>query len=297
MIVLSHPGLKMCVSTQSRSHLILIQVSRFASHHPRCLDSRLFSIHVASHLNPDPYVCVSSPSMWRLTPIQDTKIASQFHISIPTTPSRIQDMCLTYTRVLFHLDPGSKILVSPPYMYCLNPILVHEITSQLPPDSVSTPSMSWYLYVTSIQVTSHLHPGLKMYVHLYQCPVSPPTRPFTKVAFHLNPCPDISAPSPISLYPRLKMCICTVSSVSRSLDSNLTSIHVTSQLQPGREFGVSSHSRSHVTSIQVTRIAHQLHPSPIPTFPCIKIGSLTQSRSHHTPIHFPRLTSHLNIRS
>ena len=91
--------------------------------------------------------------------------------------------------------------------------------------------------------------------------------------------------------------LCTVSSVSRSLDSNLTSIHVMSHLQPGPEFGVSPHSRSHVTSIQVTRIAHHLHPSPIPTFPCIKICSLTQSRSHRTPIHFLRLTSHLNLRS
>ena len=150
MIVLSHPSLRMCVSTQSKSHLILIQVSRFTSHHPRCFDSRLFSIHVASHLNPDPYVCISSPSMWRLTPIQDTKIASQLHISIPTTPSRIQDMCLTSTQVLFHLDLGSKILVSPPYMYCLNPIQVHVITSHLPPDSVS---------IHVLIFICHLNPG------------------------------------------------------------------------------------------------------------------------------------------
>ena len=182
LIVLSHPGLRMCVSTQSRSHLILIQVSRFASHHPRCLDSRLFSIHVASNLNPDPYVYVSSPSMWRLTPTQDTKIASQLHISIPTTPSRIQDMCLTSTQVLFHLDPGSKILVSPPYMYCLNPIQVHVITSHLPPDSVSThpcpdiymspqsrsrltSTQVWRCMYTSINALSHLQPGHSPRLH------------------------------------------------------------------------------------------------------------------------------------
>ena len=162
-IVLSHPGLKMCVSTKSRSHLILIQVSRFASHLPQVPWFHLLSIHVASYLNPDPYVCVFSPSMWRLTSIQAPKIASHFRISIPTTPSRIQDMCLISIQVLSHLDPGPKILVSPPYMCCLNPIQVHIVTSHLPPDSVSTPSRPWYSCVTSIQVTFYLRPDMKMY--------------------------------------------------------------------------------------------------------------------------------------
>ena len=233
--------------------------------------------------------------MWRLTPIQDTKVASQLHISIPTTPSRIQDMCLTSTQVLFHLDLGSKILVSPPYMYCLNPIQVHVITSHLPPDSVSTPSMSWYLYVTSIQVTSHLHPGLKMYVHLYQCPVSPPTRPFTKVAFHLNPCPDISAPSPISPYQRSSSqdvhmyCIICIqvtgkmqlsytqapsqthtgplhlhpgpaSPASRSKGSYIIAIPVPSHLHPNHiSYSVSSRG----VHLKSTNVQSQLHPKPL----------------------------------
>ena len=60
-----------------------------------------------------------------------------------------------------------------------------------------------------------------------------------------------------------------------------------------------------LTSIQVACHLHTGHenctpalqPSPIPAFPCIKICSLTQSRSHRTPIHFLGLTSHLNLGS
>ena len=221
--------------------------------------------------------------------------------------------------------------------------------SHLHPSSISPPTSSNHVRLTSILVPSHPHTGREMNItsihipsHLHQGPysyISLPSRSrFTSThvqtfASHLNPgnestlscswecisalrshykelqvskCMSSFHPIPVSLAPRSpNSCnlphLCTVSSVSRSLDSNLTSIHVTSHLQPGPEFGVSPHSRSHVTSIQVTRIAHQLHPSPIPTFPCIKICSLTQSRSHRTPsisrdwrlisIYAPRFTS------
>ena len=200
-----HPGLEICVSPP-----------------PRCLDSCILSIHVASHLNPYPYVCVSSPSMWRLTSIQAPKIASQLHISIPATPSRIQDMCLTSTQVLSHLDPGPKILVSPPYMYCLNPIQIHIVTSHLPPDSVSTPSRSWYSCVTSIQVTFHLHPGLKM----YGTPLSMPWLTSNQ-AIHQG----CFSPQPMFWY------------------LHLTTIQVTYHLHQNPEICISAPSRSYLKAI------------------------------------------------
>ena len=239
-IVLSHSGLKMCVSTPSRSHLIFIQVSRFASHlpqgalihasfHPcgfspqsRSLCLCLISIHVTSHLHPGPQNCISAPYKHPHNPIKDSRYMSHLH------PGPISS------------GSGSNDLISPPYLYCLNPIQVHIVTSLLPTNSVSTPSRSWYSCVTSIQVTSPLHPGLKMYcmVHIYQCPISPPTRPFTRVVFHLNPCPDICISPPSrwrftsikflkfasQLHPS------PISKPSRSQDVCLTSIQALSQI-------------------------------------------------------------------
>ena len=153
--------------------------------------------------------------------------------------------------------------------------------------------MSRHLHLTSIQGMNQLFP-------IHENCISALRSPYKDL--QVSQCTSSFHPIPVSPAPRSpNSCnlphLCTVLPVSRSLDSNLTSIHVPSHLQPGPEFGVSPHSRSYVTSIQVTRIAHQLHPSPIPTFPCTKICSLTQFRSHRTPIHFLRLTSHLNLGS
>ena len=211
-----------------------------------------------------------------------------------------------------HLHPST---ISPP-----------TSSNHVRPTSILVPSHPHTgrdMNIISIHIPSHLHQGPSSHISL------PFRSRFTSThvqtfASHLNPrnestlsCSALRSPSkdlqvwkctssfhaiPTSPAPRSpNSCnlphLCTVSSVSRSLDSNLTSIHVTSHLQPGPEFGVSPQSRSHVTSIQVTRIAPQLHPSLIPTFPCIKICSLTQSRSHRTAIHLLRLTFHLNLGS
>ena len=241
-IVLSHPGLKMCVSTQSRSHLILIQVSRFASHlpqvhwfmppfHPcgfspqsRSLCLCLISIHVTSHLNPGRQNC------------------------IPTTPSRIQDMCLTSIHALSHLDAGPKTLVSPPYMYCLNPIQVHIVTSHLPPDSVSTPSRSWYSCVTSIQVTSHLHPGLEM----YGTPLSMPCLT-SNHAIHQG----CGSPQPISWY------------------LHVTTIQVMYHLHQVPEICISAPSRSYLKAIQVSRCVSHIHSGPVSDLSELRNSCLT----------------------
>ena len=245
--------------------------------------------------------------MWRLSYIQFPKIASQLYIS---PPSKCRYSHLIPIQVAYHLQPALIMCGQPPFWFHLIPIQVEIwisppstsrltstkapiVTSHCHPGRVSPPPMSRHLHLTSIQGMNQLFPIHENCISALRSPYKDLQVSQWTSSFH---------PIPASPAPRSpKSCnlphLCTVSPVSRSLDSNLTSIHVPSHLHPGPEFGVSPHSRSHVTSIQVKKIAHQLHPSPIPTFPCIKICSLTQFRSHRTPIHFLRLTSHLNLGS
>ena len=215
---------------------------------PRSKDVCLNSIQVPPHLHPGLEICVSSSSMWRLTSMQAPKIASQLHISIPTTPSRIQDMCLTSIQVLSHLDPGPNNLLSPPYMYCLNPIQVHIVTSHLPPDSVSTPSRSWYSCVTSIKVTSHLHPGLKMYGTLLSMPCL-----ISNQAIHQG----CVSPQPMSWY------------------LHLTTIQVTYHLHQVSEICISAPSRSYLKAIQVSRCVSHIHSGPVSDLSKLQNSCLT----------------------
>ena len=143
-------------------------------------------------------------------------------------------MCLTSIQVLSHLDPGPKILVSPPYMYCLNPIQVHIVTSHLPSDSVSTPSKSRYSCVTSIQVTAHLHPGLKMYG-------TPLSMPLSSRNLHLSSIQVLSQSHP-------------------GLNMRLTSIQALSQIYPSYRTLVSPPSKYRLTSIQVPIFMSHLPP-------------------------------------
>ena len=161
-------------------------------------------------------------------------------------------MCLTSIQVLSHLDPGPTILVSPPYMYCLNPIQVHIVTSHLPPDSVSTPSRSRYSCVTSTQVTSHLHPGLK----LYGAPLSMPCLTSNQ-AIHQG-----------CISPHTHVLISAshhhpggVSPPSSSRNLHLSSIQVLSQSHPGLKMCVSHPFRPCLRFIQVTEFLSHLHLS------------------------------------
>ena len=63
-----------------------------------------------------------------------------------------------------------------------------------------------------------------------------------------------------------------------------TSIHVPKffMLQPGHDVGISHPSISCLTSIQVKRIAPQLHSSSTTTYPGLKMCVSTQSRPHRT---------------
>ena len=180
----------------------------------------LNSIQVLSYLNPDSNILASLPSMYHLTS----------------------------TRVLSHLDPGPTILVSPPYMYCLNPIQVHIVTSHLPPNSVSTPSRSWYSCVTSTQVRSHLHPGLKM----YGTPLSMPYLTSNQ-AIHQG----CVSPQPMSWY------------------LHLTTIQVTYHLHQVPEICISAPSRSYLKAIQVSRCVSHIHSGPVSDLTKLQNSCLT----------------------
>ena len=133
-IVLSYPDLKMCVSTQSRSHLIFIQVSRFASHHPlhispppRSEDVWYTFINALSHLQPG-----HSPRL-RFTSTHVLISASHHHPGDISPPSSFRNLHLSSIQVLSQSHPGLKMCVSHPFRPCLRFIQVTEFLSHLHP--------------------------------------------------------------------------------------------------------------------------------------------------------------------
>ena len=183
-----YPRLKMYISTQSRSHLNPIQVSRF-----------VFPLHPGSH------VYVSSLSQLNLTSIWVQIFTSRLHPGNISPAARSTNLHLssiqassqmhTCFKMCVHLHPGPLStgelhLSSIPVPY--HPIHVSRCASQLNPGPISTPprsrdlcllstqaprftfllcvswilpqSGSWYLHLTYIQLTSHLHPAQPNYI-------------------------------------------------------------------------------------------------------------------------------------
>ena len=111
-----------------------------------------------SHLNPGPYIC-----LWTTA-----------NTSIPVPPSCISDPPRHHLKPIqvsicaFNFQPGPaqwnsghKILVSPSSMNRLHRLHTSthiKVLAYLHPGRVSPQSRSWYLHLTSIPVTSHLHP-------------------------------------------------------------------------------------------------------------------------------------------
>ena len=119
-----HPRLKMCISTQSRSHLNPIQVSRFVSTlHPGC------QIHV------------SSLSQLNLTSIWVLIFTFHLHPGYISPPSRSTKLHLSSIQASSQTHTGFKMCVSPPSMSFLNWIQVPRFC------------------LNYFNVLSHLHPG------------------------------------------------------------------------------------------------------------------------------------------
>ena len=153
-----------------------------------------------------------------------------------------QDLCLTFIQILHHLYSSPKILVSPPSKHHLNykyshltftlatSIQVPIFTPHHNAGHVSPHFRSWYLHLTSIRVTSHLH----------SCPEN---------AAQLHP-------GPISNW------YWSASSPSKSC---LTCIQVKKFLYHRDPCTVSPPPKSHITFCQFTRCAAQVHQCPVST--------------------------------
>ena len=172
-----HPGPPNCILVPYKRHLKPTPVSWCVSPTSRSfLNWRIVSLLHPSPISPYSRlkICISTQSRSHLNPIQVSRFVSPIH-------------------------PGSQINVSSLSQLNLTSIWVLIFTSHLHPGNISPPSRSNKLHLSSIQASSQTHTSFKM------C-VSPPSRSFLnwRIVSQLHP-------SPISPYPRLKMCISTQS--------------------------------------------------------------------------------------
>ena len=180
-----------CVSTQIRSCLTLIPVSRFRSHfNPGSIstpssygDVHLTSIRAprkTSHLHPGPFNI--NPYLHLIS----IHVTSHIHLGPPNSiaaPSRSEDMHLNSIQVLCHLHH-----VFPPYTSTSTHVLIFAYRIHIGPKNCISPSCrSRKLHLMSIQVPPETHPGLSMCVllALRSCPTCIHV---PRILFHLHPC-------------------------------------------------------------------------------------------------------------
>ena len=308
------PGHEICIAPPKRFPLTCIQVAGFASQlHPcpislpyKSENLHLNSIHVLSlpHLHPG----ISSQSRSKYLHLTSIQVMSIVHPGLKmciTHPSRSCLTCIQIPISLSHLHPCTVSLLSRSEVSCLICILV---TSHLQPTHfhsshdicITAPSIS---YLTPIRV-SILAPEL----HPYHVSPPPKSHDLCLISIQVAPQPIVlhfsSSQGPSQPHPGLQMCVsppCPISLPFSFLWLHLPSIPIVSHLHPGHAIFISPPSRSGLISIQVARLAAQLHPCSIPPHPgrkiCIlppSISCLTPSRSldsHHT---FIQVRFHLN---
>ena len=263
-------------------------------------------------------MCVKLPS-WSCS----TKFRSQdsclAFIHEPS-PSRSITLHLSSIEVASQFNPGPHIHISPPYKHpCI-------LKSQLHPGHVSPQSRSWYLHLTSIPVTPHLHPcpekcssATPMSIsqthtgplHLHLGSASPASRSKGS-SYHRDPC--TVSPPPIShiTFCQFMRCAaqvhqCPVSTPSKAprfatltpSGSCLTSIQVVYHLHPGSDKfhlhlgSASPASRSKDSYIIAIHVSSHRNPGHIsPSFisqsvllKFIHVQSQPHPKSHFHPFH------------
>ena len=323
-----YPDLMMYVSTQTRPRLILIQVSRFASHlNPGSIstlssygDVRLTSIQFPSHLHPSPKIHASPTSRSCLThaPI----FASHIHLSDVSSPSRSWKFHLSSIQIQSQTHPGLEMCISIPSRSCTT-----CITSLLHTDHVSPQHMSWYLHPASIQVqkiTSQLHPSpISPYSGLMMCTSTQsrshlsPTQ-MSIFVFHLYPgnikpwsmlqdllSPPPPPPPPIYIQvtshinPGPNICIShpsrwclSLMCVTHPSRSCLTCIQIPISLSHLHPCTVSLPSRSEVSCLICIHVTSHLQPTHFHSSHDICITA--PSMSYLTPIHVSILAPELH---
>ena len=284
-----HPGPPNRILVPSKHHLKPIHVSRCVSHlHPGPFSTG--ELYLSSILVPYHHIHVS-------------RCASQLNPGPISTPSRSRDLSLLSTQA-----PRFT------FIHCLRCILPQ--------------SGSWYLHLTYIQVTSHLHPGppncilipsthhpkpiqvSRCVSHLHPGPFSTGELYLSSILvpyhhIHVSRCASQLNPGPISTPPRFRdlcllstqaprftfhLCLSWILLQSRSWYLHLAYIQVTSHLHPGPPNCILVPSKHHLKCIHVSRCVSHLHPGPLST------GELYLSSipvPYH-PIHVSRCASHLN---
>ena len=102
-----HPGLKMCIPSQSRSDLTHIHVSGICASPPyKHLDSCLQSINSTHHPNPGLFIFNSPPFIYCLISIVAHVFASHLHLWHDVRASRLL--------VAYHYHPCRENCISPP---------------------------------------------------------------------------------------------------------------------------------------------------------------------------------------
>ena len=137
--------------------------------------------------------------------------------------------------VVSQLNAGPYFCVSPPFLWCLTSIQVHKFASHLDPSTISNACKFQDVRLTSTQVPKiapQLHSGIIYNLQSLRC------------SSHLHS--D------------------HISAQSKSYDSLLNSIKVTSQLIPGLVDRISAHSRPNLNAFQVSGFVSHLHPGPVP---------------------------------
>ena len=149
-----HLGDESLFLTASKCHLTPIHSSTYPSHLNPCCVS-----HVVFHLPPGSFIRMSSPYSSHVISIQVPRFMLHSH------PDRISKP-IQVSRCAFHLNQSPDIRISSPcrsqHMH-LTSFQVPIVASHLHPSRISPPFRSLDPYLTSIQVPSHLHPGLEMH--------------------------------------------------------------------------------------------------------------------------------------
>ena len=239
--------------------------------------------------------------------IHVSRCASQLHPSPISTPSRSRDLC--------HLSTQASRFT---FLLCLSWILPQ--------------SGSWYLHLTYIQVTSHLHPGppncilvpskhhlkfiqvSRCVPHLHPGPLSTGELYLSSIPVPYHPilvsrCASQLNPSPISTRSRSRdlclfstqaprftflLCLSWILPQSGSWYLHLAYIQVTSHLHPGPPNGILVPFKHHLKPIQVSRYVPHLHPCPSSTGSRSQDSVLATSMYCLTSIQVHRFPSHLH---
>ena len=247
-----HPVPENCISALSRNHLKATQnvYTCFSPSSQSCIncrsqDSCLNAIHVLSDLWQYPYINI--PSSCCISPSSRCRYSHPISIQVANHLQPALIIC-GQPPFWFHLIPIQvEVWISPPSTSRLTSTKAPIVTSHFHPGRVSPPPMSRHLHLTSI-------PGMNQLFPVHGNCISALGSPYKDL--QVSKCTSSFHPIPASLALRSpNSCnlphLCTVSSVSRWLDSNLTSIHVTHALPP---------TRSRIWCLTSFQVACHLHP-------------------------------------